>query len=91
MIIATINVNKSLQRLYDKVEEVVANVGFGMSLRSYKPHITLGRFKDKDRPQYSFEDFGEIQITSRVNKLDVYESEFDEGKTNFQLLKSFEF
>ena len=39
VIIATINLNKSLQRLYDKVEEVVANVGFGMSLRSYKPHI----------------------------------------------------
>ena len=80
-----------VKKIFERIDEVVTRIGFGSSLKTYRPHITLGRFKDKDRPQYSFEDFGEIQITSRVNKLDVYESEFDEGKTNYQLLKSFEF
>ena len=56
-----------------------------------KPHITLGRFKDKSRPHYSFEEFSEINISSRINILDIYESEFDQGKTNYNLLRSFEF
>ena len=73
------------------IDEVVTRIGFGSSLKTYKPHITLGRFKDKDRPQYSYEDLGEIQIRSRISKLDVYESEFDQGRTNYQLLRSFEF
>ena len=77
--------------MFGIIDEVVTRIGFGSSLKTYKPHITLGRFKDKDRPQYSFEDFDEIQISSRVSKLDVYESEFDEGKTNYQLLNSFDF
>ena len=77
--------------MFGIIDEVVTRIGFGSSLKTYKPHITLGRFKDKDRPQYSYEDFGEIQISSRISKLDVYESEFDQGRTNYQLLRSFEF
>ena len=77
--------------MFSIIDEVVTRIGFGSSLKTYKPHITLGRFKDKDRPQYSYEDFGEIQISSRISKLDVYESEFDQGRTNYQLLRSFEF
>ncbi|GIR87241.1 MAG: hypothetical protein CM15mP86_07000 [Gammaproteobacteria bacterium] len=60
-------------------------------MKAYRPHVTLGRFKDKTRPQYSFEEYEEINISSRVNCIDVYESEFDKGKTNFNLLRSFEF
>ena len=88
VIIATINVNKSLKKLYDKVEEVVAKVGFGMSLRSYKPHITLGRFKDKNRP------FSELvvldsPIKAFISNLDVYESEIGGGKAKYNLLESY--
>ena len=91
LLVAIIKPTNQILKLFERIDEVVTRIGFGSSLKTYRPHITLGRFKDKDRPQYSFEDFGEIQITSLVNKLDVYESEFDEGKTNYQLLKSFEF
>ena len=91
LLVAIVKPTNQILKIFEKIDEVVTRIGFGSSLRAYRPHITLGRFKDKDRPQYSFEDFGEIQITSHVNKLDVYESEFDEGKTNYQLLKSFEF
>ena len=91
LLVAIIKPTNQILKVFERIDEVVTRIGFGSSLKAYRPHITLGRFKDKDRPQYSFEDFGEIQITSLVNKLDVYESEFDEGKTNYQLLKSFEF
>ena len=91
LLVAIVKPTNQILKVFERIDEVVTRIGFGSSLKAYRPHITLGRFKDKDRPQYSFEDFGEIQITSRVNKLDVYESEFDEGKTNYQLLKSLEF
>jgi 2'-5' RNA ligase len=80
-----------LQKAFERVDEVVTRIGFGSSLKLYKPHVTLGRFKDKNRPTYSFEEFNDIQIKSRVNLLDVYESEFDKGKTEYKLIKSFKF
>jgi 2'-5' RNA ligase len=80
-----------LQKIFERVDEVVTRIGFGSSLKTYRPHITLGRFKDKTRTQYSFEALEDIQITSRVNALDVYESEFDKGRTNYNLLRRFEF
>ena len=88
VLIATINLHKGLQRLYDKVEEVVANVGFGMSLRTYKPHITLARFKDKNRP------FSELvtlaaPIKAFISNLDIYESDLESGKAKYNLLESY--
>ena len=79
------------QKIFERVDEVVTRIGFGSSLKTYRPHITLGRFKDKTRTQYSFEAFEDIQITSRVNALDVYESEFDQGRTSYNLLRRIEF
>ena len=91
LLVALAKPTNQLQKIFERVDEVVTRIGFGSSLKTYRPHITLGRFKDKSRPQYSFEEFSEINISSRVNILDVYESEFDQGKTNYSLLKSFEF
>jgi 2'-5' RNA ligase len=90
-LVANVKPTNQILKVFRIIDEVVTRIGFGSSLKTYKPHITLGRFKDKDRPQYSYEDFGEIQISSRISKLDVYESEFDQGRTNYQLLRSFEF
>jgi 2'-5' RNA ligase len=91
LLVAIVKPTNHFLKVFEMIDEVVTRIGFGSSLKTFRPHITLGRFKDKDRTQYSFEDFGEIQISSRLSKLDVYESEFDQGRTNYQLLKSFEF
>ena len=91
LLVAIVKPTNHFLKVFGMIDEVVTRIGFGSSLKTFRPHITLGRFKDKDRTQYSFEDFGEIQISSRLSKLDVYESEFDQGRTNYQLLKSFEF
>ena len=91
LLVANVKPTNQILKVFRIIDEVVTRIGFGSSLKTYKPHITLGRFKDKDRPQYSYEDFDEIQISSRISKLDVYESEFDRGRTNYQLLRSFEF
>ena len=91
LLVAIVKPTNQILKVFDRIDEVVTRIGFGSSLKAYRPHITLGRFKDKDRPHYSFEDFGEIQISSRLSKLDVYESDFDQGKTSYKLLKSFEF
>ena len=91
LLVALARPTNQLQKIFERVDEVVTRIGFGSSLKTYRPHITLGRFKDKSRPQYSFEEFSEINISSRINMLDVYESEFDQGRTNYSLLKSFKF
>ena len=91
LLVALARPTNQLQKIFERVDEVVTRIGFGSSLKTYRPHITLGRFKDKSRPQYSFEEFSEINISSRINMLDVYKSEFDQGRTNYSLLKSFEF
>ena len=91
LLVALARPTNQLQKIFERVDEVVTRIGFGSSLKTYRPHITLGRFKDKSRPQYSFEEFLEINISSRINMLDVYESEFEQGRTNYSLLKSFEF
>ena len=91
LLVALVKPTNQLQKIFERVDEVVTRIGFGSSLKTYRPHITLGRFKDKSRPQYSFEEFLEINISSRINMLDVYESEFEQGRTNYSLLKSFEF
>ena len=91
LLVALARPTNQLQKIFERVDEVVTRIGFGSSLKTYRPHITLGRFKDKSRPQYSFEEFSEINISSRINILDVYESEFDRGRTSYSLLKSFEF
>ena len=91
LLVALVRPTSQLQKIFERVDEVVTRIGFGSSLKTYRPHITLGRFKDKSRPQYSFEEFLEINISSRINMLDVYESEFDQGRTKYSLLKSFEF
>ena len=91
LLVALARPTNQLQKIFERVDEVVTRIGFGSSLKTYRQHITLGRFKDKTSPQYSFEEFSEINISSRINMLDVYESEFDQGRTNYSLLKSFEF
>lgn len=91
LLVALARPTNQLQKIFERVDEVVTRIGFGSSLKTFRPHITIGRFKDKSRPQYSFEEFSEINISSRINMLDVYESEFDQGRTNYSLLKSFEF
>ena len=87
---AIVKPSSHLKTLHEELEKIVVNIGFGSELKEYRPHITLGRFKDKDRQQYEFEIFEE-PIKGKVKKLDVFESEFDKGKTEYTLLKSFEF
>tara|TARA_B100000029_G_scaffold499771_1_gene570610 strand:+ start:1178 stop:1723 length:546 start_codon:yes stop_codon:yes gene_type:complete len=88
VLVANTVLSPRLQKLYNEVEEVVARIGFGMALRSYKPHITLARFKDKSRP------FSELiaideEISSIITSLDIYESTFHSGKTKHTLIKSY--
>ena len=87
---ALVKPNSNLQNLYEAVEKIVINIGLGSDLKKYKPHITLGRFKDKDRLQYNFDLFEE-SIRGKVKELSVFESEFIKGKTEYRLLKSFKF
>ena len=87
---ALVKLDSHLKNLHEEVEKIVVNIGFGSELKAYKPHITLGRFKEKDRSQYEFGIFDE-PLKGKVKQLDVFESEFDKGKTEYTLLKSLEF
>jgi len=87
---ALIKPNSHLQKLYETVEKIVVNIGLGSDLRAYRPHITLGRFKEKGRPKYEFGIF-EDPLKGKVRRLEVFESEFSNGKNEYTLLRSFEF
>ena len=87
---AIVKADTHLYDLYAEVEKIVVNIGLGSELKAYKPHITLGRFKDKDRPQYEFGIFDE-PLKGKIKQLDIFESEFDKGKTKFTLLESLDF
>ena len=71
----------NLQKAFERVDEVVTRIGFGSSLKYTDHTLLLGGLRIRRGPIYSFEAFEDIQIKSRVNALDVYESEFDKGKT----------
>ena len=90
VLVANIAVTPRLQKLFDEVEKVVARIGFGMTLRTFRPHITLARFKDKNRP---FSQIIELEepVKSVIEALDVYESSFKSGKTLHTLAQTFSF
>ena len=88
--VANIFLSNQLQKLYKEVGAIVARIGFGMTLRSFKPHITLARFKEKNRPFLNLIEL-ERPVTSSLFSIDVYESEFKSGKTTYRLIKSTSF
>ena len=87
---ATVEPNPHLHNLRKKIERIVVNTGLGSDLKDYKPHITIGRFKDKDRLNYKFDIFAGT-LKGKVKELGIFKSEFNKGKTEYILLKSFEF
>ena len=90
VLVANISLTPRLQKLFNEVEKVVARIGFGMALRTFRPHITLARFREKNRP---FQQIIELEepINSVIEKLDVYESSFKSGKTLHTLIKTYSF
>ena len=88
VLVANISLTTRLQKLFNEIEVIVARIGFGMALKTFRPHITLARFKDKGRP---FSELIELDdpISSTMDSLDVYESTFDSGKTQHSLIKSY--
>ena len=88
VLVANIALTPRLQKLFDIVEGVVARIGFGMTLRTFRPHITLARFKDKNRPFTKIIELEE-PINSVIDALDVYESSFKSGKTLHTLVQTY--
>ncbi len=84
---AIVKPDTHLQTLHEQVEKIVVNIGLGSELKTYKPHITLGRFKEKNRLQYEFE-IPEEPLKGKVKQLVVFETEFNKGKTDYKLLQS---
>ena len=87
---ALVKPSSHLLSLHEEIEKIIVNIGLGSDLKAYRPHITLGRFKDKNRPQYEF-NILEESLKGKMNLLNVFESEFDRGKTEYTLLSSFDF
>ena len=88
VLVANIALTPRLQNLFDEVEKIVARIGFGMALKTFRPHITLARFKEKRRP-FSEMIVLEEPISSTIDSLDIYESTFKTGKTLHSLIKSY--
>jgi len=88
VLVANITLTPRLQKLFDDMEKLVARIGLGMVLKTMRPHITLARFKDKNRP---FSQIIELEepVNSLIETLDVYESSFKLGNTSHRLIKTY--
>ena len=90
VIVANVNSSSQLQKLQQQVQTLVAQIGFDTQLKSFRPHITLGRFKEKNRPIRELKSLEE-PLKATFNSLDVYESTSTKGKVNHKLIKEFKF
>ena len=90
VLVANITLTPRLQKLFDEVEKVVARIGFGMALRTFRPHITLARFKNKNRPFSQIIELPE-PVNTEIRALDIYESSFKSGKTLHTLIQTYSF
>ena len=90
VLVANIIPTPQLKKIHTKIENIINTIVFETHLKKYHPHITLGRFKEKDRASINFPELVE-PIKSSVENIDVYESEFESGKTSYQLIKSFNY
>jgi 2'-5' RNA ligase len=90
VLVANIHPTQQLKKIHSKIEEVIHTIGFETHLKNYHPHITLGRFKEKERANVEIPQLKEI-IKSHVSCIDVYESESDSGKTAYNLIKTFNY
>ena len=90
VLVANIDLTPRLQKLFDEVEGVVARIGFGMALRTFRPHITLARFKNKNRPFSQIIELPE-PVNTEIRALDIYESSFKSGKTLHTLIQTYSF
>ena len=75
-------------KINERISKIATIIGFENPIKKYRPHITIGRFKNKNKAALEFEDLEELP-KSYVNNIDVYESEFDAGKPVFKLIKTF--
>jgi len=90
VLVANIKPTPQLKKIHTKIEQVINTIGFETHLKKYHPHITLGRFKEKERANIDIPELAE-PIKSSVANIDVYESEFESGKTSYQLIKTFNY
>ena len=90
VLVANIKPTPQLKKIHTKIEHVINTIGFETHLKKYHPHITLGRFKEKERASIEIPELAE-PIKSSVANIDVYESEFESGKTSYQLIKTFNY
>ena len=90
VLVANIAPTPQLKKINSKIEEIINIIGFETNLKAFRPHITLGRFKDKEREYLEFPALEE-PIKSLITCVDVYESEFDSGKTTYNLLRTFRY
>ena len=54
LLVALARPTNQLQKIFERVDEVVTRIGFGSSLKTYRPHITLGRFKRQKQTSILF-------------------------------------
>ena len=90
VIVANVNLSSQLQKLQQQVKTLVAQIGFDTELKGFRPHITLARFKDKNRPLRELKSF-EDPFKASFSSLDVYESISNKGKAKHNLIKKFKF
>jgi 2'-5' RNA ligase len=90
VLVANIKTTPQLNKIHTKIEQVINTIGFETHLKKYHPHITLGRFKEKERANIDIPELAE-PVKSSVANIDVYESEFESGKTSYQLIKTFNY
>ena len=87
-IVAEVTPSAQILKINERISKIATIIGFENPIKKYRPHITIGRFKEKNKSVLEFIDLEELP-KGYVSNIDVYESEFDAGKPIFKLIKSF--
>jgi len=87
-IVLEVTPSTQILKINERLSKIATVIGFENRIKKYRPHITIGRFKDKNKSVLEFEDLEELP-KGYVSNIDVYESEFDAGKPVFKLIKTF--
>ena len=87
-IVVEVTPSTQILKINERISKIATVIGFENPIKKYRPHITIGRFKDKNKSVIEFEDLEELP-KGYISNIDVYENEFDGGKPVFKLIKTF--
>ena len=79
--------NELITRLKRDIDQSLNKIGIEEDTRIFKPHITLGRIKNK--PKLNFNGLGNIEMTFKINDISLISSKLTKSGSIYTIENSF--